>query len=414
VSINNEHANTTYVNFIRGLIEVADVTFYGPGYSTNEELHRGLRAFCEEHEFDAVILSFFFAKYRSEFLEIRYAYSEYRYIWCDYSLYDAIRYIDSIVEDISRLNIVKAVLYVDDILDMHQRWDENIRDLMKRGMYLIAPGEDFIPKISQKYLEYGQCGASNRYETLVKGCKEKIISIIVYAVSYDEFFWGPLGQRPYDWCVPGNLSEEMYPQRGKILDQLKKSQYKIFDEYVDRELPYRKSKDRIQYTLYQREMDKAIDAQMIKYSPYMNARVSRESIAMWRENYNRSLRESRVGYADGSFAHCIVKKYFEIPARGMVLACDEIPPLQSLGFINNENMVIVDTDNIEEVSKKLFADPDRMQDIADKGRRLVLEKHTSRQRAMDTVTALETIARGNYLGTYWKDGDFKIISSQDK
>ena len=410
VSTNNEHSNTTYANFVRGLVEVSDITFYGPGFSTEEELKGGLKYFCKDKQFDAVVLSFFFAKYRSEYLEIRYMYSEYHYIWSDFSIIDAIRYIDPIVEDISDMDITKAVLYVDDVFDMHESWNANLRDLISRGMYVIAPGEQFIPKFDEQDLKSGRFGANNRYRTFVKDNRDVIISMIVYAVSYDEFFWQPLEKRKYEWVVPGNINEIMYPKRGEMIRKIEASGRSIFGDFTNRSIHLKEDKRRVDNSVYENEADRYIDMRLNRYSPYLSGWIAREKTAMWRERYNRSLRQSRVGYADGSFARCIVKKYFEIPARGTVLVCDEIPPLTVLGFYDGENMILGQDDSVNYVNEMLSNNIEYLQEIANKSRQLVLEKHTSKQRAQDTVKALECILEKKYKGSFWENGSFKLIT----
>ena len=42
VSTNHEHANDMHINNIRGLYEVCQVDCYGPGFSSKEELEKGI------------------------------------------------------------------------------------------------------------------------------------------------------------------------------------------------------------------------------------------------------------------------------------------------------------------------------------------------------------------------------------
>ena len=96
VTINDEHANDSELNLRRGLMEVSQVDFFGPGFSTTDELESGLKNYWNKGKYDALILSFAFAIRQITYLDLRYIFWEHRYKMSDYSIYESIRYADRI------------------------------------------------------------------------------------------------------------------------------------------------------------------------------------------------------------------------------------------------------------------------------------------------------------------------------
>lgn len=227
-------------------------------------------------------------------------------------------------------------------------------------------------------------------------------------VSPKEYFSNSLKDRMYDMTIPGNLDAFYYPERAKITKIMETSGYKVYDQYYERDFAYRMSVSRISQNIYWHEEDKLLDEKLESPCPYIDSKMTRESIVMWRENYNVALRKSKIGYACGGCANQLVRKYAEIPARGALLLCQNIKPLKNYGFKDWENMVTVTSDNVLEICDYLFKNPKEMQYIADNGRKMVFEKHTPIRQARHIIKAIEVIKTGTFGGSYWEDGEFII------
>lgn len=407
VSINHEHANEMTINNLHGLLEVAQVDFFGPGYSTSDELEHGLKDYWSRGKYDALILDFAFAMLQLSYLDIYLAYHWHRYFMSDYSIYESIRYADKIVEEAKEIDNPKLLRYYFDTISISESWLECVQELLDAGFILWGLGEEFTPQIVETE-DTKAIGWSNRYSNFIRKNKEKVISTPWAVVVYREFYAGSLEKRKYDITVPGNLSSLHYPDREKIIEAVKETKYKIYDNYDNRTLAYRDDEKRIANTLYYREEDRILDEKLKSPCIYLDSKIRREAIAFWRENYNVGLRSSKMGYADGGLSKQVVRKYFEIPARGTLLLCQDVPPLKNLGFNAWENMVPVTPDSLLDVCNYLFVNPDKMQDIATTGRRLVFEKHTAPIHAKHVIDAIETIKNGRFNGSYWFDGEFYI------
>lgn len=83
----------------------------------------------------------------------------------------------------------------------------------------------------------------------------------------------------------------------------------------------------------------------------------------------------------GALAACdthVVPKYFEIPLAGCLCFAQYHTEYEELGFENYKNCIFVDEGNLVEVVKKFKTNPDKYQEIADAGRKLVSKNYTAR------------------------------------
>lgn len=407
-SVNHEHPNTMHINYYNSLAEVAEVYYFGPGFSTKEELRRGISRYVDINgPFDAVICTFPLLMSSLEVSTVWEVYKWNRYFLSDYSVGEAIRYSCKIADEIRSMDIAKFVLFSQDTINISERWYYCLKELLEFGFYIISAAPEPNEYVEEEKTFGEGLSVNNRFWKLKEQYGERFITIPVTAAICSEFFFAPLEQREYDWVIPGNI-DGCYYKRGEILRQLEKAGYKIYDDFIDRTMAYRVDESRIKRCQYRRKADKMVDEYLGKNNPYLLNSFKREEIARWRENYNVSLRHSKAAYADGGEGRMIVRKYMEIPARGTLLMCENIPGLDKLGFRDGENMVMVTPENVLEISRELFKDLEKMQKIADNGRRLIISKHTSRNRAEGTVKAIEVILQGKYDGSYWENGEFKI------
>ncbi|MFG6357728.1 MAG: glycosyltransferase [Acetatifactor sp.] len=410
VSMNYEDPSSMFVNYYHSLAEIAEVDFYGPGFSTEAELEQGILDYAEkEGPFEAVILIFSLLYSSLDLSSIRDIYQFHRCKLSDYSVNQVVRYADRIVDDIKKLDTVQMVLFDQDIINIRNEWYNCLADLLDGGFYILSPGIEFLPTfVEREGRSFGDgLMLNNRFRNLLEKYPQRSISIGTIASIPGEYYWGPLENRKYDWVVPGNI-DGCYPNRGKILRMLEAKGYKVFQGFIDRTMAYRVDSSRIERCEYQQGIVRQVDERLGKPSPYLQAAMRRESIAAWRENYKVSLRKSKIAYADGGDGHVVVRKYIEIPANGTLLAGDNVMGLERWGFRNWENMVIVTPENVLDITEELLKNPEKMQDIANKGRQLVLSVHTTRKRAEDTIRAIESIRNGKYQGSYWEDGKFII------
>ena len=407
--VNQENGNSMYINYYYSLAEMAELRFFGPGFSTTEELDKGILDYAKNQgPFDTVILTSTLLESSIQLFPPRVIYQCHRFGLSDYSVNQAIRYADKIIKEISNMNLIKIVLFTRDLINVSREWQDRLEALISQDFYIMSAGSELIPELEEQTgrIFGANLKINNGFKHLLDKYPERSISIPVTAV-YGEYFWGPLENRDYDWVVPGNV-DGCYYARQQVLHKLRTSEFRVYDNFIDRTMMYKVDNTRAERGKYARDIEKYIDTKLGKTSPYLRNGLKREEIARWRENYNVALRSAKAAFADGGDGHIIVRKFMEIPARGTLLVCENVEGLERLGFRSGENMVAVTVENILDIARELFKNQKEMQRIANNGRNLVLSRHTSKNRAADTLKAVSAIQKGCFSGSYWENGEFKI------
>lgn len=114
---------------------------------------------------------------------------------------------------------------------------------------------------------------------------------------------------------------------------------------------------------------------------------------VWGRAYGELLGKAKIGISTGGVPLYPVAKYFEIPATGSLLLAQKVPALDRLGFVDGENMVVLDTDEPVDQIRELLQNPDRLSRIALAGRQLILDRHTWSHRARTFLHVLKECAR---------------------
>lgn len=98
------------------------------------------------------------------------------------------------------------------------------------------------------------------------------------------------------------------------------------------------------------------------------------------EKYARLINASWFVPTCGSVAKEVVRKHFEIPASKSCLITEKSPALEAAGFIDMENCVFADEDNVLNKLDYLFQNQDELERITNLGYQLVHSRHTLKQR----------------------------------
>lgn len=407
VTMKYEHKNDMHINNILSFLEVAAVDYYGPGFQSREVLEKGVDWFWKENGgYDAIILDFALAILQIDFLDIREAYHWHRYALSDYKLHMAIYYADKIINELKKADVAKALFYWCDTYNIQARWERIIEDLIKEGFYFLGPGIEFFPEVKdEEYLK--KVGASNRYRAFCMRNSKVLISMCHATVNYIDCCMTPSDEREYDITIPGNLDRFHYPERAQIEDIVKVSDLKVYDDYKNRTMGYLNTENG-DCNRYKRQEDKELDQKLRSSCVYMDFRQTKESVLCWRENYHDALRRSKMGYACGAVSRQILRKFAEIPCAGALLLCEDIPPLANYGFVNGFHAVTVTPQNVLDTCEYFLHHVGDMRNIANNGRKMILQTHTALAHARFVVKALEAVNEKRFERSYWQDGQFII------
>jgi hypothetical protein len=98
------------------------------------------------------------------------------------------------------------------------------------------------------------------------------------------------------------------------------------------------------------------------------------------EQYARLINASWFVPTCGTLAKEVVRKHFEIPASRSCLVTEKSPALEAAGFIDMQNCVFADEQDVLDKLDYLFQNQDKLERIIDAGYNLVHSRHTLRQR----------------------------------
>ena len=126
---------------------------------------------------------------------------------------------------------------------------------------------------------------------------------------------------------------------------------------------------------------------------------------MYGQLFRQEIVDSKYAFTCGSLFAYPVRKFFEIPALGSVLITPECNGFEALGFRDGHNAILCKPENLIDVEKRLAADPDMAQSIADAGRKLIGERHTVEVRAAQLRMAFTMALNGDWHGAEWRAGE---------
>jgi hypothetical protein len=97
-------------------------------------------------------------------------------------------------------------------------------------------------------------------------------------------------------------------------------------------------------------------------------------------DYAKLIAAAWIAPTCGSVAMDLVRKHLEIPACGTLLLTERSPVLEAAGFRDLENCLFAASDDVLDKVGFVFDQQERLSRMIAAGRRLVLDKHTYRQR----------------------------------
>jgi hypothetical protein len=130
--------------------------------------------------------------------------------------------------------------------------------------------------------------------------------------------------------------------------------------------------------------------------------------------FQRAIARSRISITCDASIGYPVRKFFEIPAFGSVLAARFFPDMAALGFQDGTNCFAIEEDRlerIEEIVAFLGSDSQEAARLATAGQEMVWNCHRATVRAEQFLSALEAVVSGTYGGSRWRDGRQVLLSN---
>jgi hypothetical protein len=390
-------ANAQYMNPTASLLPnlllaaFPEIRFFGPGYTSREELAEGISRWIDRRgPFDAVIggpnLPFFAddadGYVRGAGFVARYT------VHSGFSRADLVAYFNDVLGALKllpvRLKIVSALN-----LDAYAATQAQVDRVMDAGVVLIGPNHQFFrPTASwpasvvrrERDLQRKAGRLSDAWLEFLSGNAERVITALHY-IGEHEFCVTALTARRWDVAVPG----VEYALRRDAVASLRSSRLRTAPKS------------------YFRAFRVANRAGLPVYRHFATARI-------YNLLFQRTLFSSRIVFTAPGAAGNVIRKFFEIPAAGAVLACTPCNGFDALGFEDGRHYLHVNPADLSRLAAARLNDP-VLQDVASAGQRLVMRHHSLSARAEQISQCVTALVRGTYRGATWRKGDFVVAES---
>jgi len=381
LDVNRLYHNPNNENFLKVINETCELIKFGPGYSNKEILDAGIESFVNKNNgFDFIV---------TEHLCIMWDEKDptkyFRESIIDADINDCKSFLEEAKHFFLNENLpqIKKLFFCN--FDPYNISNEHIDLLEKSNAYLITKDHKFwFPTTSLKQLKnesFYKDVNDNWFKYINKpATKKKIISYHT-ALDENEFHSERLLYRIKDISIPG----VEYYSRKTALKKLNESKYNF---------RIGKSSSGLRRKIISKAMQITKSKRIMRY---------------YQDSYSRGIRNSKVCFTCGSSLRYTIRKFYEIPAKGCILLCEPLEPLEHLGFESGKNCIYTNLDNIDEVLRSIISeDLGAAQEIADNGRELMLAKHTIRIRSQQLYQVLECISKNIFDGSEMFEGNQKI------
>ena len=358
-----------------------EVIFFGPGYSTKQEIESGLGYFIERHgPFDLEIrtvqslppeiidgIASNFDKNRLTFFKKSFCFQ--------FDLSCLKNFWTGLGQEESTTEKKVMLLHNYDFQAMNSAFKGYLVDNFN---LIVGLSEDFWDSHKYESLSISnQYRHTSAWTEILATAGEKVLGLPNFVAAH-EFDFNALENRAHDWSIVGTS----YNNRQVAKRVLSKH---AADFISGRTLSY--------YSI------------MMKRRLGLRPLSSRKNLDLFNREFQLTLSASKFSYTCGSDLRMPIRKFFEIPAAGCVLVATPCNGFKELGFAGGVNSIVCEPTELGEVHTFLKKNPTTAQQIAKRGQHLVLNKHTITTRAEQLWHALRLLCNDRYFGSYWDNGD---------
>ncbi len=386
-----------YLNPTSGLVPALflaaakDVRFYGPGYSSEDELKAGLRAFVDRTgPYDGLVLGMQVPLFAWDEERLRRnALHVQNYNAFGSPVPTLIPFFKDILASVGRVPIPHRFISLLNF-DYYVTTRRHTAVFEELDAFVITPGAQFataprdLPDWvwQERHFVRKKDMISSAWIDFLQRRPERVLSL-PHFLADSEFSFRGLAERRHIVSIPGI----QYVMRKKGRDVL-------------RARGFRPSKKPVFNLL--RVADRL---RLRPYSKYLLLKI-------YHAAYQSNLIDTRFAYTAREGYGIPVRKFFEIPAAGAVMLC--LPPIgfAELGFRDGESYIEVTPEAVPDAIDQLMHEPVRAQAIAAAGRKLVFERHSLTARSAQLAHCLEAIDAGTFAGSVWDRGEFKVLTKE--
>lgn len=358
--------------WLRAIHAEHSLSYFGPGYVSRAELTLGIEKWIERNgPYSIIAFDSYLLEYEAIASRKRPFHSSL--IWFDES--EFYEFGGKLKEFICNYNGIKIFFANWDVYGISER---DIHYLQVVNPYVVDASlvkwtiADRTRLFGVQTANFHHAVATDNWVHYIHENKTKIISL-PHAIGLDQFSFLPLSNRLIPFSVPGIG----YAERIQLYNLMstRRRIEKIYKKMVD-----------------------------ILYRSICSSYSRNRMYKVWAQ-YDSEIGMSRVAYASGSLFRTPVRKYFEIPALGAVPIGQVCEGFSELGFVDGVNFIVAETP--ERVLWNLNnLNLDDAQEIANRARCLILEKHSEPARSKQFTESFSRIVNGTFRGSYWENGEY--------
>lgn len=154
-------------------------------------------------------------------------------------------------------------------------------------------------------------------------------------------------------------------------------------------------------------LDGVVQRALYWATSYYKAQKYVDATGWFHKRFRNRIAQCRVAVTcDGSIGYP-VRKFFEIPAFGTLLAARFFGNMDALGFVDGQNCIALPDESfarLDEVIALTRSDSAEIRGVIEAGRAMVRECHTATRRAEQVVDLLAALVDGRLGTSRWSDG----------
>lgn len=376
LAFKNLYLNSTDDVFYDVLSQIFDLTFYGPGYAPKETLMTDAREIYDAlGPFDACFVHQYVFHHKHSYPQFTRKPSVNQYFgfdrvyFCDHS--------SDFGKNVNSLPCHKFMMSLRS--DCYAFTPKEAEEYMAFDGYYIAPPPEVIAPVSalQNFEEENfNIQATDRYIDLCKQNAHRIIPV-AHLMSSREFTRIPLHKKKITVSVPGCA----YAERRNSYQQLRAGGY-----------------------------DPVLEYKLVKYVRYFTQKTkfhfgaTKAGVQFYKSTFRHLIASSRVVFTDGSRVRAPIRKYFEVPAYGSLLAAEKFYNTDALGFVAGKNFVECDSKTICDVVAHSLHNDDWTRDMIDASSEFIRSTHSDAAWIEYFTGIYQKICAGTFNGARWECG----------
>lgn len=205
----------------------------------------------------------------------------------------------------------------------------------------------------------------------------------VFPQYEEKLCWLPWSINPQvmkDWNLKKDIDSLLmglvYIDEENLDEQTKPAQMPPKGRYLFRDTVYRKMRNEPGFVFH----------------PHPGHRAKKSDHLIVNEKYAQELNRSKIFFTCGSRSSTggvAVLKFFEAPACKTLLLAEPNKDIEDLGFVDGENFVACDLNNIREKARYFLNNDQERNRITENGYKLIHQQHTNEQRAKQMIQAIK-------------------------